>query len=784
MDKTKTGKRFVLMIVDSATRALEAIPMRNMAAKNVAENLMIFFTRIGIPKVIRSDNGTSFTAKIVREMEDRLGIAPRFSSVYHPQSQGVTERANSTIKKMINKFMQEFGNQWDKFLPFLVFAPNDAINATLGFSPHQLLYGRSLRGFGEALKTTWTCEVEEENILKPGNLIQYYDKLRENIQNCLKIAHEYASDKQDHYKEYYDKNTKPREIDINDQVLVMLPTTNSKLTAKHEGPYQVVKKINDTNYVVLRNGRKTRFHINMLKKFNERNDIPWITHEEAELNTVIIEDGTIWPGEEIIFPYGDENESNKEFTTGDHLSRQERIELNNVLKPFKGIFSDKPGRTHLAEHKIDLTDNTPINLKSYRIPESLKADLDIHIDKLLEMDIIEESDSPYSFPIVIVEKKNSNDKIRMAVNFRKLNAVMIKDAFPMLDVDAILQRVSGKKYISTIDLTKCYYQIPLRKGDEIKTAFRTHRGLYHHKVMAFGIATAPATCQRLINKILNGLQDFAMAHLDDICIFSETFSEHLKHIHEVMERLLDSGLKANKSKCKFGMTKLKLFGHIVEEGTLKPDPEKTKVILEYPIPRTKKHVRSFLGLASYYRKYVASFGAISKPLTDLTKKSSSERIKWTLQADAAFNTLKRKLTSEPILMAPNFNKDFILQTDASLYGIGGVLCQQGEDEQIHPVMYASRVLSPAETRYSSIERELLAIVWCLEHFSHIIYGHNITIQTDHQPLRYLDSLTVKNSRLTRWSLALQNHKLSVEYKKGVLNGNADGLSRYNYDMLH
>ena len=255
-----------------------------------------------------------------------------------------------------------------------------------------------------------------------------------------------------------------------------------------------------------------------------------------------------------------------------------------------------------------------------------------------------------SFPIVIVEKKNSNDRIRMAVIFRKLNAVMIKDAFPMLDVDAIL-RVSGKKYVSTIDLTKCYYQIPLRKGDEIKTAFRTHRGLYHYKVMAFGIATAPATCHRLINKILNGLQDFAMAHLDEICIF--TFSEHLIHIHEVMDRLLDSVLKANKNKCEFGMTKLKLFGHIVEEGTLKPDPEKTKVILEYPIPKTKKHLRSFMGLASYYRKYVASFGAISKPWPSWPRNLVPNESDGRYKADAAFNTLKQKLTSEPILMAPN-----------------------------------------------------------------------------------------------------------------------------------
>ena len=224
---------------------------------------------------------------------------------------------------------------------------------------------------------------------------------------------------------------------------------------------------------------------------------------------------------------------------------------------------------------------------------------------------------------------------------------------------------------------------------------------------------------------------------------------------------MNSGLKANKSKCKFAMAKLKLFGHIIEDGFLKPDPEKCKVVLEYPIPKTKKQLRSFLGLANFYRKYMEAFADISKALTDLTKKALPDRIKWSLNADIAFNTLKRKLSKEPVLMAPNFNKSFVLQTDASLYGISGILCQEDDTKQLHPISYASRILSSAETRYSVIERELLAIVWSLGHYSHIIFGQEVKIQTDHQPLRYLESLTEKNARLTRWSLILQNYNISV-----------------------
>ena len=780
LTKTRNGKRFVLMIVDSATRSLEAIPMRTMAAKNVAENLLIFFTRVGIPKVIRSDNGKSFTAKIIRVMEDKLGIAPRFSSIYHPQSQGVTERANDTIKRMMNKFMEEFNNQWDKFLPFLIFAHNDAENATLGFSPHQLVYGRTLRGFGEILKNTWTTDLDEENILKPGSLLQYYDTLRDRIQTCLKLAHDNAETKQVKYKKQYDKQSQHRTLEVNDLVLVTLPTTNCKLTAKQEGPYRIIKKVSDTNYVVMRNGKQSRFHINMLRKFNERHDEPWKPENLETLNTVIVTETNVMPNEEIIFPY--QEHSQEEFTMNERLTEIQKATLKKLLNKFDSVFSDTPGRTHLAEHKIELTDNTPINLKSYRIPASLKAELDEHIDKLLKLGIIEESNSPYSFPIVICMKKNSNDRIRMAINFKRLNAITIKDVFPVLDVDEILQTVNGKKYISTIDLTKCFYQIPLREENKIKTAFRTHRALYRHTVLPFGLSTAPATCQRLVNNILNGIQNYAMAHLDDICICSESFDDHLRHIEEVLKRLLNSGLKANKSKCKFAMARLKLFGHIIEDGFLKPDPEKCKVVLEYPIPKTKKQLRSFLGLANFYRKFIEAFADISKALTDLTKKALPDRIKWSLNADIAFNTLKRKLSKEPVLMAPNFNKSFVLQTDASLYGISGILCQEDDTKKLHPISYASRILSPAETRYSFIERELLAIVWSLGHYSHLIFGQEVKIQTDHQPLRYLDSLTEKNARLTRWSLILQNYNISVvEYKRGTLNGNADALSRYDYD---
>ena len=251
--------------------------------------------------------------------------------------------------------------------------------------------------------------------------------------------------------------------------------------------------------------------------------------------------------------------------------------------------------------------------------------------------------------------------------------------------------------------------------------------------------------QLLYGQTLRGFGDILKStwttHLDDICIFKERFDDHLRHIEEVLKRLLNSGLRANKSKCKFAMAKLKLFRHTIEDGFLKPDPEKCKVVEEYPIAKTKKQLRIFLGLANFYRKYIEAFADISKALTVLTKKALPDRIKWSLNADIAINTLKRKLSKEPVLMAPNFNKSFVLQTDASLYGISGILCQEDDTKQLQTISYASRILSPAETRYSVIERELLAIVWSLGHYSHIIFGQEVKIQTDHQPLRYLESLT-------------------------------------------
>ena len=266
-------------------------------------------------------------------------------------------------------------------------------------------------------------------------------------------------------------------------------------------------------------------------------------------------------------------------------------------------------------------------------------------------------------------------------------------------------------------------------------------------------------------------------YLDDIVIFSESWEEHICHIREVLHRLRRSNLKAKAAKCQFGMKECMYLGHIVGNEQVKPDPEKIRAVEHYPVPVTKKQVRGFLGLTGYYRKFIKDYAKIAVPLSNLTKKALPDKIIWSQECDDSFMLLKRTLCQSPILQNPNFSKEFVLQTDASDCGVGAVLSQQDDNRVDRPVAYFSRKLLPRETRYSTIEKECLAIKLGIEAFRVYLIGRKFTIQTDHRSLIWLSKLKDKNARLTRWSLYLQGYSFEVMHRAGVANGNADALSR-------
>ena len=319
--------------------------------------------------------------------------------------------------------------------------------------------------------------------------------------------------------------------------------------------------------------------------------------------------------------------------------------------------------------------------------------------------------------------------------------------------------------------------MPVAESAREKTAFVTPFGLYQFRMMPFGLQGAPATFQRMMDKLIRGMEDYTAAYLDDLVIFSDSWERHLHHIREVLDQLRAAGLTAKPRKCQFGMAQCIYLGHVVGNGLVRPEPSKIDAVMSFPIPQTKKQVRAFLGVTGYYQKFIPDFASVAAPLTDLIRKNCPDRVVWTPECESAFLKLKNRLCSDPVLRSPDFTRPFVLQTDASERGVGAVLSQLDDNGDDHPVAYFSRKLLPREEKYSTVEKECLAIKLAVQAFSVYLLGRPFTIQTDHHSLQWLDRLKDNNSRLTQWSLALQPYQFQVNYHTGKANSNADGLSR-------
>ena len=393
------------------------------------------------------------------------------------------------------------------------------------------------------------------------------------------------------------------------------------------------------------------------------------------------------------------------------------------------------------------------------------------------MDIIEKSESHYASPIVLVKKPDGSN--RFCVDFRRLNQVTVFDPEPIPVPENLLSKLGIATYFTKIDLTKGYWQIPMLESDKPKTAFITCHGLYQFKVLPFGMVNAQAAFTRMMRKLLEG-QSNVVNYVDDVLVYTQTWDDHFKVLRSILNRLREAGLTARPTKCFVGYRSLEFLGYVVGKGILQPVPEKVTKVLQATRPKTKKEVRSFIGLANYYRRFVPNFAAIACPLTDLTKAGRPKEVEWGESQQNAFETLKSRLGEAPILHLPDPHKPFVLRTDASDVGVGAVLMQMDGD-QYFPVSYASRKLLPRERRYSVIERECLAVVWAIAKFHVYLYGKQFMLETDHHPLAYLATAKVSNSRVMRWALSLQPYRYVVRAIKGVDNAGPDYLSRCPYD---
>jgi hypothetical protein len=763
---SERGHRYILTLVDFATRYPEAVALKRIDTVEVAESLVSIFSRLGVPREILSDQGSQFTSDLMSEVSRLLSIKQLRTTPYHPQSNGLVERFHGVLKSMIKRMCDEKPKDWDRYVDPLLFAYREVPQEGIGFAPFEMLYGRTVRGPMAILKELWTGESVDSEV---RSTYQYVLELRQRLEETCELAHQVLAQNKIKQKAYYDRKAHDRGFVTGDFVLLLLPTDNNKLLMQWKGPFKVISKVGDFDYRIDVNGKAKVFHANMLKKYHVREK----TDGDVEsANVIVTLDQEECEGEVVFCPL-ESTESLEDVVIDHNLSVEQQQEVKGLLEKFRSVFSDLPGKTNLVECNIDMVDETPIRQKPYPVPQAIREAMKVEVDRMQQMGIIEDSRSEFCSPSVMVKK--SDGAHRYCIDFRRINSVSAFDSEPIPQQDQIIGRLGKSKYFTKIDLSKGFWQIPIAEKDRHKTAFATEEGLKQFVVMPFGLVNASSVFCRMMRKLLVGL-DNVESYIDDVVVHTESWSEHLQALENLFSRLRECNLTARPSKCNIGCKEIDFLGHTLGGGVLRPQQAKVEGILNVCRPETKKELRSYLGMIGYHRKFIPNFASHASVLTNLLTKGQPQKIKWSPKALEAFDFFKEKLSLYPVLRLPDFNKEMTLAVDSSGTGLGAVLMQSHEG-QLCPVLYLSRKLKPAETRYSAIERECLAVVWAIKALHPYLYGREFVLFSDHQPLSYLNSAKFNNGRVMRWAIDLQIYRFRVQVVKGSENNTADYLSR-------
>lgn len=464
------------------------------------------------------------------------------------------------------------------------------------------------------------------------------------------------------------------------------------------------------------------------------------------------------------------------------LTTEEISSLQKICAKFADVFqldNDPVTVSNLNSQEIRLQENvTPSYVKPYRLPYFQKTEIHNQVSKMLSDGIIEPSNSEWSAPLLIVPKRVDNSsgikKYRVVVDYRELNKRIQNDRFPLPNIETILDSLQGAMYFSHLDLYQGFYQVNLEQKSRQYTSFMTDRGQFQMTRLPMGLKISPSAFSRAMTVAMSGLNyDKCFIYLDDLIVFGNNLTTHNQNLIKVLHRLRKLNLKLNPRKCDFLKKQLLFLGHIVSENGILPDPEKTRVVQDYPVPKDGKETKRFVAFANYYRRFIKNFAEITWPLNYLTKKGVI--FKWTPECQLSFDKLKKALLSPPILAYPDLSESnqFILRTDASGYSLGAILANSDDK----PVAYASRALNNAEKMYPVIEKELLAIVWAVKKFRPYLFNKTFKIYTDHRPLIYLFGMVNPSSRLIKFRLLLEEYDFSVHFIKGKDNVAADALSR-------
>ncbi|BHF62433.1 hypothetical protein SprV_0200541500 [Sparganum proliferum] len=462
------------------------------------------------------------------------------------------------------------------------------------------------------------------------------------------------------------------------------------------------------------------------------------------------------------------------------LDKQDRKDLKSLLATFEDVFAwdeRSLGRSTLVRHTIDTGSAKPVWQPPRRIPPHFQTEMNDMIQMMLDSGVIRPSHSPWASPVTLVPKKDG--KLRFCIDYRRLNSVTTRDSFPLPRIDVTLDALAGARWFSTLDLKSGYWQVEVEPKDRPKTAFILPQGLFEFETMPFGLCNAAATFQRLMQSVLAHIYPgHCLIYLDDVIVFGKSISQHNENLRAVLTALRDAGLRLNPQKCTFLRNKVTFLGHEVSQEGIHASSDKIEAIKKWPIPTTATEVRGFVGLASYYRRFILHFADIARPLHRLTEKGRT--FKWTEECQTAFDELKTRLTTAPILMLPNTQLDappFILDTDASGFAIGGVLSQCDETGAERPVCFASKTLTKPQRNYCTYRRELLALITFVKQFKPFLIGRHFIIRSDRKALQWLHKIKDAEGQLARWQEQLQQFDFSFQFRPGKKHANADAMSR-------
>jgi hypothetical protein len=450
--------------------------------------------------------------------------------------------------------------------------------------------------------------------------------------------------------------------------------------------------------------------------------------------------------------------------------------IANLVFQNQDVFSakDEPiGHCDILPFKIEV-EGPPIRQRAYRIPFSKRKLVEESVAEMLRDGIIQPSCSPYASPVTLVPKKDGTT--RFCIDYRKVNAKTKKDTYPLPNIQDIFDQIGGANIFSTLDLRSGYWQLLVDEEDREKTAFICHVGLFEYRRLPFGLCNAPSVFQRTMDKVLSGLiGKTCLVYLDDIVIFSKNETEHAEHLQEVLDRLQAAGLTLKASKCSFGLTSVNLLGYQISKDGITMDPKKVEAIVKLDPPKTVSEIRSFMGMAGYYRQCLPNFAQIAEPLVRLTRKYV--KFQWTMDQQKAFDTLKAMLVSGHVMAYPKLNQPYKLYTDACNHAVGGILCQVDDNGVEKVIQYISHQLSGPQLKWATIEKEAYAVVYAIRKLRPYLYGAPFTVFTDHKPLKSLFTQEMQNTKIQRWAVLLAEYGAKIEYRKGKNNIRADMLSR-------